>query len=506
WLHAEVTVQGNDLTAEGALKAELSRRLTVTGLRVAPTGARASEPWVVAQEGTVEFRLADLLVGPPLDSVTRVALTSPRLSLLRDAQGNWELEKALASLSRPPRPGARRFDWGQLLAAVSVQDGQVHYVDHSLAAPGQPPLVADLRDLQGNLTPEQMEAAAEGRPTATSGWLQGALAASWPGATASGKISTDVYRHLTVSDLVLRAAGKDAPRVLARELSTEFVMSDLFDPELPALSALRKVGVTGLDADLSRDAAGRVDLAELFASLTRETGPGEGVAPRTSWLDDLRAEVTVHDSSLRYADASGPVTVVLHGADGRLDGRRLAQLREPKDLAGLGAVEGSVEVQLPAQTAVARVSSSDLSQRALLTDLRVTDSHSGARVASAQRADVTYDLAGLLSSTTPRQAALKRCDLLEPYADLVRDAGGHWTLAGTPPRAITEGQQSRAGTAADFTAQVLVKGGSLHVVDYALPGATTEVSVAQTEADLDFAKFWAARQGRYQPAVGRVTG
>ncbi|MEN6345623.1 MAG: hypothetical protein ABFE16_09955, partial [Armatimonadia bacterium] len=42
WLHAEVTVQGNDLTAEGALKAELSRRLTVTGLRVAPTGARAS--------------------------------------------------------------------------------------------------------------------------------------------------------------------------------------------------------------------------------------------------------------------------------------------------------------------------------------------------------------------------------------------------------------------------------------------------------------------------------
>ncbi|MCE5219651.1 translocation/assembly module TamB [bacterium] len=30
--------------------------------------------------------------------------------------------------------------------------------------------------------------------------------------------------------------------------------------------------------------------------------------------------------------------------------------------------------------------------------------------------------------------------------------------------------------------------------------------MAQTEADLDFAKFWAARQGRYQPAVGRVTG
>jgi hypothetical protein len=506
WLQAEMTVQGNDLTAEGALKAELSRRLTVAGLRVAPTGVHAAEPWILAQEGTVDFRLADLLAGPPLDAVTRVALTSPRLSLLRDVQGNWDLERALASLSRPAPAGARPLDWGQLLAALSVQDGQVHYVDQFLPTPGQPPLVADLRDLAGELTPEQMEAAAEGRPTATSGRVQGTLAASWPGATASGKISTDVYRHLTVSDLVLRAASKDAPRVLARELSTEFVMSDLFDPELPALSALRKVGVTGLDADLARDAAGRVNLADLFASLSREGEPGEAVAPRTSWLDDLRAEVTLHDSSLRYTDAAGPVTVVLQGADGKLDGSLLAQLKDPKDLAGLGGLEGTVEVHLPAQTAVARVSSSDLSRRALLTDLRVLDSDTGARVASAQRADVNYDLDGLLSSTTPRQAALKRCDLLEPYADLVRDEEGHWSLAGTPPRAGTEGQQTPVGTATDFTAEVLMKGGALHVVDSFVPGGTTEVSLTQAEGDLNFGKLWAARQGRYEPEIGRLAG
>lgn len=502
WVQAQVALFSPLIKAGARLAWHIAGNLEFSELsadRLRPSPA----PLARVASGRIEYALSRLAGARPMEAVGFIRLDTPDLTLNRWANGDWELVNLIVDTFERSGRTAPARDWGILTAEVMVRDGRLSLRDEHTTRGG--PLVVQVTGLNGHASGRKWVELDPSAPPADLGVLAGSFTASWPGAQASGVLSTDLVSTAEVRDFSLRASG-GGPFVTGAVARAQFSLEDLLAPDVPAVAALREADVSGLQGHVTRLADGTVDLTGLFGAFS-SASPGSGAPPTALTRETLRGRVRFTDSALRYTDQAlpdQPITIALSDASGSVDLARIAQLSDPEDLSGLGEYAGQVTVSTPRVEFSARLESRDLSCTATLFDLVARNLRTGRRQASVRRADVDLDLAAALRGRERWAASLLRCSLQTPQVELEHKSDGSWDVADLfASRLATE---SAASVWDQLRAVVDVSEGSVRLTDRAVSQGSAQWSVAGLSGHLDLARLQQARAGRWQPGVGTLRG
>ncbi len=457
WARARLAMTSPRLTAAVQLDAQLDRRVSVAELEAYEVRDGARVPVALIPRAKVKYKLAGLFRDRPLEALQFVGLETP-----------------------PTEPGAPK-DWGALLAGVTVTQGRVRYVDHQLGDERRP-FTAEVVDLHGAVEPGQIDTLMSHKTPAT------------------------------IEEFALTPETGPSPRVQGKRVTARFDLAKLLDGNAPPQEAFAAVEAEGLDADVTRDEEGRLDIATLFEPFSLEKAQAEAPAETGDFADGLNARLKLSDSTLHLTDlginSRGPVELSLAAELADVDLGRALRAQETPDLRSLGTFAGSLSARLPGGTASSKVASVDVSRLLRLTDVIVTPRDGNYPALDVSGASVEYDLAALLDGKAPIPAAFSRIELDQPRVALVRREGGDLDvesiLAG-----FESGEQdepARPTPAESFTALVRIDGGQVDFLDFDVPGGPIRSQIAGLGAELTAGRFWSARAGNHQGDIGWLRG
>jgi len=521
WLRATLAAETPELAAGARVDALLDGRISVADLSISERGATRHRPVLSLPSGTVRYAVAELLGPRPLEALEHVGLTGLRARIVRESDGQLRLARLLRKITGTPRstpsPAAPRSP-GRLLASLDLADVSATYTDYHLGTQ-QVPLSLSVVDLAGRLPRGQLGELMAGQTPRTSGLLTGRFEGNWPDGEARAVLTTDVRGQLALADLVAGRTGAQTPRVLARrigvtgDLARAFADSGSREPSRTGFTtalaaALDLVDIEGLDADVTRDAEGRLDLLAFLGPLGDRGTPGPAAQPaeRVDVGEAFHARVRLQDSSARYRDLSinqdGPVTFALTGASGDVDLSQALRVRDLSTFDGVGEFAGGLRLDLPHGSASAQIASTDLASGARLSQLEVMGPGEH-RYITARQADVSYRLSGLLGEEP--LSGLLSVQLDGPGVWLVRGADGALDLS-----RLTDGFARAEGgsgaTKESLAARIAVSEGEFHLDDRFVADGPIAWHATRLDADLSLDKLWAARAGRFSPGVGWVRG